>query len=81
MVLARFLGGAALAAVSAPAVLAHSQQDYDKMGPLGVKWPPDRKWSEDDGRKAPCGSPDGVGERTEFPLSTIPMHLMLVRPG
>ena len=59
---------AAALAVSAPA-LAHTPKDYGEMGPLGVAWPPDRQSSSDEALTAPCGSPDGAGERVDFPLS------------
>ncbi|KAL2106557.1 hypothetical protein VUR80DRAFT_6549 [Thermomyces stellatus] len=66
MALAIFVSGAA---IFAPGILAHSKGDYDHMGALGVMWPPDREWSENDAREAPCGNVDGVVNRTEFPLS------------
>ncbi|PKS05594.1 hypothetical protein jhhlp_008112 [Lomentospora prolificans] len=59
---------ALLAIISSP-VLAHSEEDLEHMGPLGMMWPPDRAWSEQKGRTAPCGSADGPGSRTDFPLS------------
>jgi hypothetical protein len=42
----------------------------DSMGPAGLMWPPDRAWSEQTDNTPPCGSAAGVGDRTEFPLST-----------
>lgn len=59
----------ALAALFSPAAIAHSEDDLEHMGPLGVMWPPDRAWSEQKGRTAPCGSADGPDWRTDFPLS------------
>lgn len=67
MALASIFGAAA---AFAGGVLAHSEEDYDHMGALGVMWPPDRAWSRADARTAPCGNVDGVVNRTEFPLST-----------
>ncbi|GKT95770.1 GPI-anchored protein (WSC2) [Colletotrichum tofieldiae] len=40
----------------------------DKMGPAAFLWPPDREWSADADNTAPCGSTNGPGVRTEFPL-------------
>ncbi|GKT46880.1 uncharacterized protein ColSpa_07061 [Colletotrichum spaethianum] len=40
----------------------------DKMGPAAFLWPPDREWSADVDNTAPCGSTNGPGIRTEFPL-------------
>lgn len=70
MVLTTLLGLAALAPLSF--VLAHSKEDMKHMGALGLMWPPDREWSEEEAREAPCGSPTGVVNRTEYPLSTCP---------
>ena len=67
MTLASLLG---VAAAFAAGTLAHSEEDYDHMGALGVMWPPDRAWSEADARTAPCGNVDGIVNRTDFPLST-----------
>lgn len=66
MALANLLG---VAAAFAGGVHAHSKDDYDHMGALGVMWPPDRAWSESYARSAPCGNVDGVVNRTDFPLS------------
>lgn len=60
---------ATLAALFPRATIAHSDEDLAHMGPLGLMWPPDRAWSEQKGRTAPCGSADGPGFRTDFPLS------------
>ncbi|KAF4775642.1 WSC2 [Colletotrichum scovillei] len=40
----------------------------DNMGPAAFLWPPDREWSADADNTAPCGSTNGPGVRTEFPL-------------
>lgn len=39
------------------------------MGPVAFMWPPDRAWTATEDNKGPCGSPNGPGERTIFPLS------------
>lgn len=51
-----------------PLVTAHSEEDYDHMGPLGFMWPQDREWDEEDGMTGPCGSSRGATNRTEFPV-------------
>lgn len=40
-----------------------------EMGPVAFLWPPDRNWTAQADNIAPCGSPDGPSNRTEFPLS------------
>lgn len=40
-----------------------------EMGPVAFLWPPDRNWTASADNIAPCGSPDGPSDRTEFPLS------------
>lgn len=39
------------------------------MGPVAFLWPDDRPWSASSDNSGPCGSADGVTNRTEFPLS------------
>ena len=39
------------------------------MGPVAMMWPPDRIWTAAHDNIGPCGSPAGVSNRTEFPLS------------
>ncbi|KAK1764420.1 hypothetical protein QBC33DRAFT_497509 [Phialemonium atrogriseum] len=46
-----------------------AQVTSDEMGPAAFMWPPDREWTAAKDNTAPCGSPDGVGNRTEFPLT------------
>lgn len=41
----------------------------ETMGPAAFMWPPGRPWSNSAGQTAPCGSPNGVGNRTTFPMS------------
>lgn len=43
------------------------------MGPVGFLWPSSRAWSEDTDNTAPCGSSEGVTERTKFPISMAPI--------
>lgn len=42
--------------------------DSPKMGPAAFMWPSDRPWSADADNVAPCGSSDGVGNRTNYPM-------------
>lgn len=70
MMLPTLLSLAALAPL--PFASAHSEEDLEHMGALGLMWPPDREWSEDEALTAPCGSPAGVVNRTEYPLGTWP---------
>lgn len=48
----------------------NAADDYSDMGPAAFLWPPDRAYSKAADNTAPCGSNAGVGNRTEFPLST-----------
>lgn len=48
----------------------HGEGEEGKsMGPVAMMWPPDRVWTAADDNRGPCGSPAGVSNRTEFPLS------------
>lgn len=69
---------AAAAALSA-VVTAHSKEDYDNMGPLGLLWPEDREWSEEDDMTAPCGTSGGVVNRTEFPIGECYRDMLQTR--
>jgi hypothetical protein len=52
-------------------VQAVGEDDNDPtMGPAAFMWPSDRPWSADVDNVAPCGSSAGVGNRTNYPLST-----------
>ena len=42
--------------------------DNPTMGPAAFMWPSDRPWSADADNVAPCGSSDGVGNRTNYPM-------------
>ncbi|RVX71560.1 hypothetical protein B0A52_05132 [Exophiala mesophila] len=47
---------------------SHGEEASEEMGPVAIMWPPDRLWGADFDNHAPCGSAEGVGNRTEFPL-------------
>ncbi|KAL1836603.1 hypothetical protein VTJ49DRAFT_4892 [Mycothermus thermophilus] len=49
-------------------VMAADSSD-NTMGPIGFMWPPDRAWAAEADNTAPCGSHDGVTNRTAFPLT------------
>lgn len=57
--------------------MASTEMTSDKMGAGAFIWPPDRPWIGGHDQIAPCGSTDGVGERTPFPLSA---YLSIVQP-
>lgn len=42
-----------------------------EMGPVGFLWPADRPWSAGADNTEPCGSTQGVGNRTPFPLCML----------
>ncbi|KAK4192887.1 hypothetical protein QBC35DRAFT_446716 [Podospora australis] len=69
----KFLTTAAAATLLVGGVLAHptgNDGDLDYMGPIAFMWPPDRHWEDEShGMLAPCGTHDGVLNRTAFPLS------------
>ncbi|RWA13094.1 hypothetical protein EKO27_g2013 [Xylaria grammica] len=49
---------------------AHGQgAEGTVQGPVAFLWPADRPWSAATDNTGPCGSPNGVTSRTEFPLS------------
>ncbi|ROT42032.1 hypothetical protein SODALDRAFT_326193 [Sodiomyces alkalinus F11] len=48
----------------------------DTMGAGAFVWPPDRAWIDGHDEIAPCGSTDGVGERTPFPLTNGKLALV-----
>ena len=47
------------------------------MGPVAFLWPADRPWSADADNIAPCGSSNGVNNRTNFPLGMLQVLRML----
>ncbi|KAI1951269.1 hypothetical protein LOZ57_001824 [Ophidiomyces ophidiicola] len=52
----------------ATAQKAHGEEASKKMGPVAFMWPPDREWGAAHDNTAPCGSHQGVTNRTDFPL-------------
>ncbi|KAJ5937249.1 hypothetical protein N7454_004904 [Penicillium verhagenii] len=50
---------------------------YTDMGPAAFLWPPDRTWSSTADNTAPCGSNANIGNRTEFPLTSGEVSLVL----
>lgn len=44
-------------------------EEGSSMGPVAFMWPPNRDWSAAADNVAPCGSRQGPGNRTGFPLS------------
>lgn len=52
------------------AAAAHGEGELgNTMGPVDFLWPSSRAWSADTDNIAPCGSPEGVTTRTNFPLT------------
>lgn len=47
---------------------SHGDEGSRYMGPVAFMWPPDREWGAAQDNTAPCGSAQGVTNRTEFPL-------------
>lgn len=56
-------------AMSARAEVHGASAEGTTMGPVAFLWPDDRPWSASHDNSGPCGSADGVTNRTEFPLS------------
>ena len=46
----------------------HGEEESEHMGPVAFMWPPDRNWSAPMDNTPPCGSSQGVANRTAFPL-------------
>lgn len=46
----------------------HGEEAATEMGPVAFMWPSDRTWGAAYDNNAPCGSKEGVENRTEFPL-------------
>lgn len=49
----------------------HGEEAATEMGPVAFMWPPDRVWGAAQDNRAPCGSAQGVVNRTEFPLGAL----------
>ena len=46
----------------------HGEDAEDEMAGIAFMWPPDRAWSKSNDNTAPCGSSQGIVNRTDFPL-------------
>ncbi|EXJ80014.1 hypothetical protein A1O3_08300 [Capronia epimyces CBS 606.96] len=67
--MALFLSLLLLVRLYGATALAEHGEEYSKsMGPIAFMWPPDRVWDTDHDNSAPCGTPSGVANRTDFPL-------------
>jgi hypothetical protein len=49
----------------------HGEEASREMGPVAFMWPPDREWGATQDNHSPCGSAQGVVNRTEFPLGAL----------
>lgn len=61
-----------LAALLCSFAAAQSHGDGEEgtsMGPVAYLWPADRTWTAANDNIGPCGSPNGPGNRTSFPLT------------
>ncbi|KAI1360582.1 hypothetical protein F5Y08DRAFT_46109 [Xylaria arbuscula] len=57
---------------------AHGQgAEGTVQGPVAFLWPEDRPWSAGTDNIGPCGSPNGVVNRTDFPLSQGSVALII----
>ncbi|KAL2289438.1 hypothetical protein FJTKL_01728 [Diaporthe vaccinii] len=56
-------------AMGARAEVHGASAEGTTMGPVAFLWPDDRPWSASHDNSGPCGSADGVTNRTQFPLS------------
>ncbi len=66
---ATVLAAAGSLALAGVAQAAHGDgSEGSIMGPVSFLWPDDREWDSADDNIGPCGSSEGVTERTEFPL-------------
>lgn len=64
-----FLSLLSLLILSAPTFSQdHGEEAATEMGPVAFMWPPDREWGAAQDNRAPCGSSQGVVNRTDFPL-------------
>jgi hypothetical protein len=68
----RYSGLASFLAAALPglavAQVAHVSDAEGTMGPVAFMWPEDRLWNDNDDNTGPCGSSQGVKNRTDFPL-------------
>lgn len=58
----------AVAQVARAAEVHGSGAQGTVMGPVAFLWPSDRPWSASADNVGPCGSSDGVSNRTDFPI-------------
>ena len=58
----------------------HGEEAATEMGPVAFMWPPDREWGAAQDNRAPCGSSQGVVNRTEFPLGMFRPFLVSKPP-
>lgn len=64
------LSATASLAMAGVARAAHGDGDEGTvMGPVAFLWPEDRAWSATADNIGPCGSSEGVTNRTSYPLS------------
>ncbi|KAH8780986.1 hypothetical protein F5883DRAFT_483778 [Diaporthe sp. PMI_573] len=56
-------------AMGARAEVHGASAEGTTMGPVAFLWPGDRPWSASHDNAGPCGSAEGVTNRTEFPIS------------
>lgn len=62
-------------------VETHGEEESKEMGPVGFMWPPDREWGAAQDNTPPCGSKEGVTERTDFPMRMfMPLFLCVSLP-
>lgn len=67
-----FLHLLSLLALAGPAFSQdHGEEAATEMGPVAFMWPPDREWGAAQDNRAPCGSSQGVVNRTDFPLGVL----------
>ncbi|KAH7008535.1 hypothetical protein EDB80DRAFT_892951 [Ilyonectria destructans] len=69
----------ALGGLAAMVAFAYAATDYgteEEMGPAAFMWPADRVWAASMDNTAPCGSVASPGNRSEFPMQSA--HVALV---
>lgn len=49
----------------------HGEEESEEMGPVAFMWPHDREWGASVDNTEPCGSAQGVGDRTPFPIGEL----------
>ena len=67
------LAATASLAMAGVANAAHGDGDEGTiMGPVAFLWPENREWDASHDNVGPCGSSEGVTNRTEYPLCKCP---------